>query len=1110
MRRKRYKQWLLRGIFFLLLFAVCLGVIFYFLPLSGTRLDERLTRVVKEAIGRDVMIRGVCFYLSRGRLEIQEMTLPPPDKSGIPLVFQDVSINFSLYGFLFSKPDRWCEIQLTCPTEILLLFQENRFVIPPGYKYLGPFLSEIVKRGSESGSLPVTKAEVNMRNIFVAYESAAPEGLFVRPVVKLKTLSLGFSFQKGRLALITAKGVLHSEIEGELSGLLSFDPDGTPDRFLLFLSQILLSENTFPNSRFRLDGKNLRMSDNLDVTRSLISFRHEISLDSVSLLMPGLAKPFVENQIRIMAEGEMNGGNKQLNIRTAKISLSDSEILLKGEMELAGEFPFSATMEQHPISRRTLDLLKQVILPRGWDVTLQQQSLTFLFHAAGDLVRPGDIQFHGNLRFADIALRHQDFPLPLTDLSGEISMDQSTLSLKNVRGKLGEGVLSLEGRLEGTGNFFPPEKASLSWSADFPIQNLGMMIRNKIPLDHWKLTGQVNTRGSLEMRLIARDRGTTVSLTRFDADVTVSDASLRHPFLPEEVRNISGRFHIQPDVVQFQELKGSFPEGTATLQGRVIGDKYFWKAPVLSVEVMYNGGLTPLIQMIPSHLRETLHKAHLNGDVFTTTYLTLPLDSPDKISYYGDASINNVSFQALHPSLNGVVENLGGTIRFEKENILFKELHGNFAGSNFALEGRMGPEILQMKIAGHLVLEKLREALPNLADDFRATGTVELKSDFSLSAENLLQSLLLFEFPKDRQLDFSGAIESDDAAFAYRDMPVDLHHIKGRVAFDDTGLRFKDVHLWCGNSPDCTGEGEIVFSSKPLVCRFKVQVPTLYFKEWTGPWKSLKSSKSSFITMQDLTSASPSVEVEGTVLADTIHYGRLEGRNFQGRFIYSYFLSGPNKYSFDNAKVEAYGGKAMASGNLLFPSGNFYYGVEGEAESMDLQEVLTALRGRKQNLSGVMTASLTLAGESQKPETISSKVSIDLQQSRFIGNMIFVGLGRALKSTLFDDITFTRVQGELDIKNGVADFKDLKFTSPLVNLNASGTVDFHENLDVICFLMFEKKNILGLPLLRQFAQILEYMGKAILKFHIKGTLEKPDVNAIALSTDEIRKFFFGY
>jgi len=1109
MKRKRYKRWLLRAPVYLLLSAALVCIIFYFLPISGRRIEERLARLASRTLGAEVKIRGACLYLSRGHLEIQEVILPPPDESGIPLIFQDVAIDFSLFGFLFSTADRWCHVQLTCPTEILLLFRENRFVIPPGYKYLAPLLEGISAKKPETPNFPMVKALVNVKNVLLAYESSVEEGLFVRPILKSKGLSLEFSFQEGMLALITAKGMVSSELEGELSGLVCFNTDGSPNQLSLFLSHILLSKNTFPGSRFRLDVGNLRINEKIETARPLVSFRHEMSMDSFSLHVPGVAKPFVENKILVIAEGEMDQKKEQLKIHNARVSLSDSEILLKGEMDVAGEYQFTASMEQRPISRRTLEILKQIILPQGWDVTLQQQSLTFPLQATGDLFHPKDIQFNGTLRFVDLALRHQNFPLPLTGVTGELVLDRNSLDLKNVRAKMGDGIFSLNGRLEGIQDFSSPQGVSLSWKADVSLPDLAMMLKNTIPLGNLLVAGRLNTQGSLETNIVTRDNLTTISLNRFDCLVTVSDAMLRHPFLPEEIRNISGRFQIEPDAIKFQELKGSLTEGTVSLQGGVIGEKYFWKRPIVSVELVYSGGLSPLIQMAPDPLRDSLRKACLNGEIFTTTYLSFPLNAPDRISYYGDVSFSRVSFQPLHPFINGVIKDFQGAIRFEKENLLLKELSGNFAGMDFFLDGRLGPENLQMNVASQLVLEKLRTAIPSLANDFRATGTLELQSEVSLSSEHLAQTLLHLELPGNMKYGFSGSLKSEDAAFAYRDMPVDLNHIKAQIFFNESGLWFRDAHLWCGTSPDCTGEGQILFASKPLVIRFKVHSPMLYFKEWTGPWENANPSKSRHITMQDLTSISPSTEVEGTMLADKIQYNLLEGENFEGHFIYNYFSSGPNKFSFDDVKVQAYGGKARASGNLLFPTGKFFYGVEGEAVMVDLKEVLSALRGRSQNLGGFITASMTLAGESRKPETISSKVTFDLQQSRFIGNMIFVGLGRALKSTLFDDITFTRVQGNLDIKNGAADFKDLKFTSPLVNLNASGTVDFHENLDVIFFLIFDKKNILSLPLIRHLAQMLEFMGKAFLKFHITGTLENPDVNTIPLSADEIKKFFLG-
>jgi hypothetical protein len=563
--------------------------------------------------------------------------------------------------------------------------------------------------------------------------------------------------------------------------------------------------------------------------------------------------------------------------------------------------------------------------------------------------------------------------------------------------------------------------------------------------------------------------------------------------------------NIQRNSIESLKLNGRVPGADITLDGKIEGNTFFWQDPLLSAIVDYTGNLDPLIQAAPASLKETLQNAEARARIDIKTRLVLPLFDASRGTYSGSVGIAEGAFVPRHPSIQGNFQKMDAEIRFVDRAFFFDRLSGEFAGMPFKVQGALVKDHLQFELESLVDLAEMRKAVPPLSEDFRASGTVELNCSASIPPP-LVRSLLTGSpLPSKPSLKISGTIRARDAGFAYYDMPADLNRINGLIEFSEKGFKFNDVKCWCGASPDCTLDGEINFEKQPLLVRFQVQVPELFFAEWTGSWQSKDPSASFFTTIGDLTSTSPTLEVDGTILADKIHFDRLEGDEFQAHFIYNFFPFGPNKFSFDNVNLKAYGGQVRASGNMLFPSDTFFYGVEGETENLNLNPALSALRGEKDQFTGFITSNLTIAGESGKSGSIRSKAKFDIKQSRFMSNVIILGLGNALHSSALNDITFSRIRGNVEIMDDVAMFQNVTFTSALVNLNVSGTVDLHENLNIICYLVFERKNLFSLPVFKQIAGILESMGKAFLKFRITGTLQNPQIKTIPLSADELKK-----
>ncbi|MCX6999922.1 MAG: hypothetical protein NT106_06475 [Candidatus Sumerlaeota bacterium] len=1108
MKLKRYQKWLLRLPLYLILAAFIIAVLTYLFPISGARLNAYLADILSAQTGRRVSVDGARLYLSRGLVTVRKLSIPAPDASQPPLIFTGIRMTFPP-EVIFSRSNiRLNELRMNCPMQIPLVWENGALTFRADYQYLIKLLREFSLLKNERGNIAIPRIQIVLDGIHY-YGSAGFSRKANLPLLSISPAEFRLTLDEGKLSFLTIKGTLHSEIESEMEGSASFGSDGTPKQISLLVAHLLITEKTFPVKDLIVDVKNLRIGNEIHPSGQIVAVSHALSTDAFLLNVPGVAMPFRQEQIHLKASATIDLATSFLNIEQAGLQLGDSNIKFNGRLGMQGDFPFSVAIEQNPISRLTLERLKNRLLPPGIDIALQPSSLNLKMETTGTFRNLAAAQFKGQLIFASVALRHHDFPLPLTDLSGVMDIDNTNATFSGVSGKFGDGNIRLHGQIRGARDMGHPEDADLSWAADISAPDIALMLRNRLLPDNSETSGRLFTTGSLSLALTVHDGYTSATVKNFNALVDVRNGSFTHPLLPDIITSIDGRFALQPEKLEFTRLSGVMSGARFQAEGHLQGRRYFYHEPQLEMTITSGGEIPAILPLVPERFRRVLIQNETKGHISSEVHLHGPALKPEKVHFYGSATLEDFSLRPRHPLFQHRVEKVHGNVTFDAGHLYLEKLKGEYAGMPFELAGKMDGEGVQLKVQGTLELGKTFNAFPVLKEDFHASGTAEVSAEILFASPDLYDSINRVKPPENKWWGFSGVIRARDALFAYRDMPADLTHINGLITFSNREIAFEGVKLWCGKSPDCITSGKVRLDASPPDIVFEVNVPELEMEEWTLGWVSKKHVKRP-TTIDDLTSTSPTIEVSGAVNADVIHYKKLTGQDFRGHFIYNYFPKAPNKLVFDHTSVSAYGGNITATGNLLFPAGPFYYGLKGETKKVSLQPFLTAMRGREETFSGFMDASLTLAGVSKNPDTIRGDATFDVTQSRMIGNVILLTLGKALHSTLLDDITFSRIRGAAEINNGGVHFRDIQFTSPIINMSINGLVDFHENADINCYLMFSKNPILSFPIIRQVRELLELLGRAIFKYRITGNLKKPHVEAVALSTDEIGKFLSGF
>lgn len=1083
-----------------------LGVFFYLFPVYGKRLNNYFSSLLSASMDAKVEVQGTRLYLSRGLLTINKISIAPPDEDHQEIILRNIRLTFPPEKIRSLDIGSINELRLNCPMHIPLIWSNGRLDIDKRFDHLIMLLSKLTARkgGGQARALPRIGISLDAIPLYTASKRGRISG---RPILTLRPIQLWFYEEAGMNTRMTMKGTIRTEVTGEMEGFMVLAPDKKPRQFVALFSHILMGSHTFPMKGVQMDVKNLRIESDTTISNRYLLFDSILNSDAVSLQLPGVAGAFREPSLRIEAHGIMDFILGRLKLDPASLVIGDSRLTVRSETALNQDLPFNLVLEQKPISRLILERMKGLFLPPRMDMAIQRESLSLVLNAEGSLKNLADIQIEGRVPFKNIALRHQDFPLPLTDLSGVFQFNNASASFTDVTGKFGDGHLHVSGKIAGVPDIRQPESAELSWRADLSVDDLDLMLGHAGLPEELDVSGWIATTGTLEMAL--PKGGAPAVLKSFHALADIRDGVFIHPILPEPLSLSSGRMDIRPQLMELRDVRGRLADSSFKVDGFLTGEPRFWVQPEAKLAIDADGGLQTMIPFLPDRLRLTVLESDPKGRIRGNIKLKGPILKPYDMIPSGNVALEDFSFNPGLSPLPWRVEEGAAAFQFAPGNINLEAFKAKYADMPFQLKGKMEGGKTDLRLEGLFDLGKLLEVFPALQEDFSASGTIELEADAAFASANLRKAFYQMMQPDETRYGFKGEIHARNAGFAYMDMPAALRNINGTIAFTKQGLAFENVKLDCGRSVNGIGSGRVQFHATPPVVDFKVRLPKFDLEEWTEGWVSSKPNRR-IITMQDVNFTSPTIEVRGDIISDELVYQRLEGEKFHGTFVYNYFPNAPNKFVFDKAVINAYGGYLSATGSLLFPSGPFTYGIRGEAKNLEIQPVITALRGEEEKFNGILNGTATLAGVARYPETIRGEADFDVGESRIIGNMIMQGLGKALNSTVFNDITFTRILGGMEIRDGGVHFRDVHFTNPIINLNVSGMVDFKEQADITCYLIFSRNTFMSYPIFRQIRDILETLGRYIFKYHITGTLKKPHIQVVPLSGDELLKRLPGF
>jgi hypothetical protein len=665
------------------------------------------------------------------------------------------------------------------------------------------------------------------------------------------------------------------------------------------------------------------------------------------------------------------------------------------------------------------------------------------------------------------------------------------------------------------------------------------------------LTGDWSGQGTLRVeRPLEGSSLDALARARLGGSLTLRGVALRHPKLPAPVEGIAGRFDFARDRMTCHDLAGRFLGAGFTIDGELTGEPCFWLKPQARLTLAADGRLERIVPVLRARFASALRQAPalsqaLDGLTSPTGRLALTVtastDGGDNASsnvqvngptalaalanarLKGSVRLDDAATTLSLPEANGRLRLDAAQVDFTDASLKLAELRGALGAIAFEANGDATPSAggkLDARLEG--AMAEVKRRLPWTLRRFKAGGhavathhsTFAPTPGVAPSAKRwadlapLAASIVHANDPIDALArafahHMTGDVQARDLEMTFNGMPTPLRGIGGQ-------LRYDDDHVW-SVSPLTLEGGE---GSHGLVSDFSVsfpkpgRVPNLSFdaqgdhfalSSWATEWKFPHATQFALDAQgrpryprdYKLSPAEALImTIDGRVRSKTVAFYRLKGQDFDGNFHLDIYPVQPNVLRWDDVRATIEGGKLATSGRDY----NFQMWNEIRVEGVDLAALTrdVSKRERPQGIfSGVLSGSASLyTGFNHFDSPPTGKGELRIEKSRFVSNAVLGRLGGMLSLPIFDDVSFSRIQGPFTIQYPTYKTEGIVFENPLTNLELSGTVGPNQKLDLQMKAQFLR--IAGsVPLVGNVLSVFNKMAGTLLRFHVTGTVEDP-------------------
>lgn len=303
---------------------------------------------------------------------------------------------------------------------------------------------------------------------------------------------------------------------------------------------------------------------------------------------------------------------------------------------------------------------------------------------------------------------------------------------------------------------------------------------------------------------------------------------------------------------------------------------------------------------------------------------------------------------------------------------------------------------------------------------------------------------------------------------------TNIKYVPRKLAFDDVnlGLRFtkedmyiSKINLKSGRSV-VSMDGEVknflnLYYTAPekIILNWNVYSPQLHLGEFLGflesrtKSKPVKDKKGSF--SQDLNMLFEKSNVDIKLKVDKLYYNKFLATNAVANV-----LLADNKVIVKNSGFRHAGGTLAVSGNLVQGNTVNKYSVNATVKNVDIKKFFYSFNSfgiesiKPENIRGSLSSKVNLTGSitgkgAMLPKSMYGTVAFDIKRGALVNFDPIRKVGKyAFPFRDMNNITFTNLEGDFDVKGEKVIIKPMQVNSSVLNMDIAGIYSFGKGTDI--------------------------------------------------------------
>ncbi|GAB4313536.1 MAG: hypothetical protein Kow0059_04740 [Candidatus Sumerlaeia bacterium] len=1128
-RRERLKRRLRRLAVALATVLLCAATLLYYFPLRSTALQRRIERDLSRSLGRPVALGDLFIYVFQNQIVVHDVSIhPAPSEAPAPafrirkIVFRAPVMSLPLRGAGAIE-----RVEVYEPDEVAAAFDRSHAFSARGVP--GRMLEDYLRRARprsaepESAARPILPFNVAVFNGRLTLEAAQ------WPVSPLTV----------RLTQGTLRGNRFGDLSTFMQGFLIYGNTLTP--FTVDLSYRRAGEAV--DGRVHLPGElaldwlgragGSSASAPAQASGLTLQFQRRGAADQrvfdVSLEAAGARFP-------LPAGGAFEDRGLRARVQFAAPTGRSSPLVIdplqwesrlgrfEGRLTLHPAAPTTFTLEvaRAQVGRALVHEALGWIGRQGAGLTFDDRRTSASFSGwAFGTWRTGIQDARGRWALTGLEVAAPGWPTPLRLRRAEGGFDAGGYHITRLE------IEGLDAVLEGRGSVeaeaFRPRRAHVQWDVLTGLQGAAPWLealagRSAQP---FTLTGSVRTRGWATLPLPPPARPWDAA--DFDVSIFPENAAIEARDGGWRGSLVGGQLHARPAALEVRDVRLRLFDDILQVRGAVTGDRRFWEHPQASLRIEGTLPVGDVLAQLGRLRGGQPSPVAGSGRAPFQLEISGRLDSPGDLYWQAQGRLDGatLSFPA-HPSLQNITRMEGRWI-VSRDLLQVQALNGQWGPFPFAAQGRATPRDLMLNVESALALEDFAGRIPELQRKYILFGAARVRATLSCAippdaavtaptapdpqsagrlAHDIRRAALYLISVADAEarrplpvlqsplLDLRGTLQVRDGGFGHVSMPAIISRIEADMEWENHRLTWTDGWGMAGRSAIVTGPCSIDLSGPTPHLHFTGRMEEFDLNQWLTDWPDTHTTET---LRADEASSRTLLMIDCEATAQNVKLYKYTLGAFSGRLHYEKWKGAPNRLHFTADCGRVFGGRGQAQGDLEIRHGGHrpILNLTMAVQDVSLERYLSEVSPAHSGIRGTLQARTTLQGETGRSGSLQGQGAFAISDSQFLRFPIFEALADLTGMESFRQASFSRIEGEFFIRDGRVHFSRITCNNPLVKLNASGWVDFNENIAFDLSLSYFRALGQSLPPLAGIMEKLDALIQLTVKLEVTGTLNQP-------------------